>query len=57
MFQRNDIVQIKATGEKGTVIAAGSELQIIVEFSGERKARKRFTRGELEMIRKGEGTL
>jgi hypothetical protein len=57
MFQRNDVVQVKATGEKGLVIAAGSELQIIVEFSGEGKARRRFTHGELEMVRKGEGTL
>jgi len=57
MFQRNDIVQVKATGERGLVIAAGSDLQIIVEFSGDGTARKRFAHGELEMIRKGEGTL
>ncbi len=57
MFQRNDVVEVKATGQKGLVIAAGSELQIIVEFSGEGKARKRFSLGELEMVRKGEGTL
>jgi hypothetical protein len=57
MFQRNDVVQVKATGEKGLVIAAGSELQIIVEFSGDGNARRRFSHGELEMVRKGEGTL
>jgi len=57
MFQRNDVVQVKSTGEKGLVIAAGSELQIIVEFGGEGKARRRFAHTDLRMIRKGEGTL
>jgi len=57
MFQRNDVVQVKATGEKGLVIAAGSELQIIVEFGGEGRARRRFTCADLEMICKGEGAL
>ena len=57
MFQRNDVVRVKATGENALVIAAGSELQIIVEFSGIRKVRQRFSHSELEMVRKGEGSL
>ncbi len=57
MFERNDVVQVKETGEKGLVIAAGSVVQIIVEFDGDGRGRRRFTAGELEMVRKGEGRL
>jgi len=57
MFQRNDVVEVKESGEKGLVIAAGSDLQIIVEFDGDGRGRKRFSHAELEMVRKGEGSL